>query len=711
MPSAIRLRLQPLPAPDPAAQADQPTLVGGVRLSLAKRGGGSSKAEKDVPHPALIIFHARFAKRVRGTPEVTTKKLATLDGTLVLRGTERVPVFQAAKEDGAAKALVYEPPDDGSGSDADGDANQESTGPDTSVPPAPRMLQLDYDGMNFDGMIDADQQNTRLFLPPEADGPFHYLELEAELRINGEAEADVGSGDVLDVLLTEDSPPPAPAYRVKLLDEVGEPLDALALTLDHGSKSELLSTDAAGAMVHVVAASGSGSLKLDDPAAVREVLKTRWQEVRDPTVLRVGSRALRLRPKQLDGAFAVATGEPLLVVLAPPVVMARLGGGFFELNKTFVMPAAVDSLKALQPLFAEQSPADLLIVGHTDTSGEPTTNDPLSIDRADSLAALLEKQVDPWLEWYETSKPAKQRWGAREDQLMLGKLPDFAARPPAEDSVRWFQRTRALKVDGMAGPQTRRQLVTEYMALAGSAPKDAGLDLAITTHGCGENFPLDASGDNLDPDPKDPERDPTDRRVELFFFERDFGVQPPAPGKNSKPGSKEYPEWRRRATVRSAAQLDDTSTLRVRLHDDESQPLPRALARILVVGNASTSLRADGEGFVTFNLPPFCPEQVALEWGAMNTSDPFPFSNLLFVDCNRGPAREQARAKLRNLGYPAELEFAVKSFQRDYLVDHAPEPRGLVGGELPPETATRLQRIFEGDCNASFPRARLRAED
>jgi hypothetical protein len=61
----------------------------------------------------------------------------------------------------------------------------------------------------------------------------------------------------------------------------------------------------------------------------------------------------------------------------------------------------------------------------------------------------------------------------------------------------------------------------------------------IVVHGAGENFPAEPTPDNTE--------NGANRRVELFFFDAEFGVQPPPPGENSKPDSVEYPEWRRRA--------------------------------------------------------------------------------------------------------------------------------------------------------------------
>ncbi len=83
-----------------------------------------------------------------------------------------------------------------------------------------------------------------------------------------------------------------------------------------------------------------------------------------------------------------------------------------------------------------------------------------------------------------TNRAGEKRWGAKEDQRMLASLPDYGSRPPNEGPVWWFQRTRGLVQDGIAGPQTRTQLITEYMAHDETTlPSQASL----TTHGCGES--------------------------------------------------------------------------------------------------------------------------------------------------------------------------------------------------------------------------------
>jgi outer membrane protein OmpA-like peptidoglycan-associated protein len=78
-----------------------------------------------------------------------------------------------------------------------------------------------------------------------------------------------------------------------------------------------------------------------------------------------------------------------------------------------------------------------------------------------------------------------------------------------------------------------------------------------TAHGAGENFPLDDTGEQLDTAPDDNKRDPSDRRVELFFFDPEFGITPPPPGQNSKAGSTQYPAWRKRVAEIIELRADD----------------------------------------------------------------------------------------------------------------------------------------------------------
>jgi outer membrane protein OmpA-like peptidoglycan-associated protein len=231
--------------------------------------------------------------------------------------------------------------------------------------------------------------------------------------------------------------------------------------------------------------------------------------------------------------------------VVPRSVLARLHASF-NTNRTFLLPNALPSVRTLRKLYLDNAPCKLLVVGHADTKGGAAYNDKLSLERARAVIAYLKDDVEAWFAFYSDSD-LKKRWGKVEDHLMLIALPDFRSKPPDEDEVEFFQRTRGLKVDGDAGKDTRRALIREYMALDGTSLGDFVGDIEAVAHGCGENFPLDDRGENLDAEPADEKRDHVDRRVEFYFFDNEFGITPAPPGENSKPGSIEYPRWRDRA--------------------------------------------------------------------------------------------------------------------------------------------------------------------
>ena len=283
--------------------------------------------------------------------------------------------------------------------------------------------------------------------------------------------------------------------------------------------------------------------------------------------------------------------EVRLIGAVPSVTLARIKGMAFETNKSLLLPSAVQNLARLADLYADNEPAELLVVGHADTTGEPSVNDPLSLERAKNTVAYLQDDVEPWLAMYGTSVPSKRRWGSHEDLIMIEALPDFGTKDAGEDSVRWFQQTRALDVDGIAGPETRRALITEYMSFDGtSLKKPREFDIEVTAHGCGENFPLDDEGDDLDSAPADGKEDRLDRRVELFFFDAEFGIRPPPPGENSKKGSTEYPAWRKAATLVVDLDTDHAEGLVIEWSNDLDEALPADLELTAEQGDTKEAL-------------------------------------------------------------------------------------------------------------------------
>lgn len=336
------------------------------------------------------------------------------------------------------------------------------------------------------------------------------------------------------------SEPPPPDrktwFEVRVIDEVGEPVAGLDIFFGHGSTRDRRTTDGDGvARLDDVDASFASATPADLSAA-RDLMKPRWDTVRGKPPIEVTAEVPAWYLRGAGPRVELHEQQRRTVSLRPSVTQARLIGGFFETSKCFLLPGGVDGVRGLVRAYDQRKGAELLVVGHTDTAGEPDYNDPLAQERAEATAAYLTDDVEGWYRWYDAGVPADKRWGAGEDGHMLDALPDAGERPANESRVRWFQRTRGLAVDGVAGSETRHALIGEYMALDGTTLPDG---ISLVTHGCGENFPRDDTGDG--------QADPDNRRIEVFFFEDRGGVQPPPPGDRSAPGSLEYPEWLARA--------------------------------------------------------------------------------------------------------------------------------------------------------------------
>lgn len=485
--------------------------------------------------------------------------------------------------------------------------------------------------------------------------------------------------------------PAATTFLVKWVDEIGVPLADIDVQFSISGSNSARAVDNDG-VARFVDEGGSNFAIAEavDMSSVRASLRERWDQIRDGTVL-TDQEALVQPLRGVPNGVSLEAGRQLVISVQPYVSRQRLIGGHFDTSKCFLLPQGMQGVRAIVASYGDDPGAKLLIVGHTDRAGIPAINDPLSLERAQALKDYLTDNVEGWLRWYACDNPEK-RWGPKEDQLMIGALPDASSRAPSEGPIHWYQRTRALVADGICGPKTRRKLVAEYMALDGTSLPPG---IEATVHGCGESFPIHGTKDGVP--------DAQDRRVEVFFFDGVLGVQPPVPGPISGPGSLEYPEW-----VKRTRRTDDhlahggPRLLALRLHDAMRAPLPAATARVSL-GADFVPHEADADGFIFVMLPASCPAQLRVEWGKPGTTAPFPFRHEIVPDCDDGAPSDRDRKRLHNLGYAMDLPFelAAKAFQIDYRVDDQPQPKGLAGSQLPPASKSRLAAIFEGECDAS----------
>lgn len=566
MPKSLRVKLEPVFGSPPGGPAG----VTGVRIAFTRHGPGFSKGVIGSPVPAKLKFFARLYEKARTFEKPEPTELGAIEGQIVLAPSA---ISSFALASAALDSLRKDP----------------EAAPTLKLGSGPRTLALHLEAPSFTGA--PTKPLPRLKLPEAADGKLiQFVELEVVLEVGGAAEAELGTNDVLDVPLS-----PRPIFGLRVVDDLGVPIET-RVEMSVAAVSETLQTDGDGWVRVDSLGSDVAEAKLAEPDSVLAELKKRWNTPRPGGRIHPAPGFTILDPKAAAAATLTLTERLHTLSIQPRALQARLFGMFFDTDKSFLLPGSIASIRRVKQLYDENPNSKLLVVGHTDTAGEPSLNDPLSLERAESMAAFLKDDVDVWVGRYATSIREARRWGSREDGGMIKTLqvlgPKFDGSDAIDrsDPVLWYQEfhnalpeaSRAknfttLKVDGKLGPETRKQLIGDYMNLDGTTLPD---DIEIVTHGCGENFPVDDGAFELDPNPRDSTADPVDRRVELFFFDAEFGIQPPPPGKNSKPKSKEYPEWRRRSRETHDFSLDTgnlAGRIPTRFSRSRSFPKPSAL--------------------------------------------------------------------------------------------------------------------------------------
>lgn len=426
------------------------------------------------------------------------------------------------------------------------------------------------------------------------------------------------------------------AFFARFVDDYGKPIEGFAGGLRHDD-DELDMSFSGSALAQVAGLKGSTSASLtvsdDDLRLFTDALKKRWKEIR-------GDRddAWRAKEEALAEVLLRKGSLPVLSLEAekkhtfmvrPRVALCRLRGLYFETDRCFLLPAAVPSLKRLVEIAASYPESEVLIVGHTDTAGSEAYNLELSGQRAEVMKAYLCDDADAWLGYYDASVAEAKRWGDDEDAMMLDAVvsdADLAGAAHVRAYQAWHngespdartldqERTRpkgweALQEDGVLGPKTRRQLILDYMNLDGTSLAEG---TRIVTYACGEYFPLAEEEGEVDAEASDNEHVAFDRRVEILFFDKPFGILPPVPGvaegesstkpTNAPKGDKLYPEWCLRANRHHVVEAEG-SELRLRLCDLAMEPYAERPFLFSVEGSSEVRGTTDADGYLSIEAP------------------------------------------------------------------------------------------------------------
>ncbi|HEX2958146.1 MAG TPA: peptidoglycan-binding protein [Chitinispirillaceae bacterium] len=195
---------------------------------------------------------------------------------------------------------------------------------------------------------------------------------------------------------------------------------------------------------------------------------------------------------------------------------------------------------------------EVVLFGHSDTSGDASYNYDLSQWRAEAIKAIIDNDVESFLDVIDLASKIE------DCQTFLSALSEchgWNCHPGKIDNIAGEKTKTALKdfqteyntkfngnlkVDGTIGPKTWTALfnVTRLL-LEEIVQKECG-DFPVLTYGyngkgiypCGESFPVDQSG-------VDGIKSKTNRRVEIVFFEKGKSAELQAPADKKKVGKKE----------------------------------------------------------------------------------------------------------------------------------------------------------------------------
>lgn len=293
----------------------------------------------------------------------------------------------------------------------------------------------------------------------------------------------------------------------------------------------------------------------------------------------------------------VSTGRNTFTIrLSDKVRRVRLVGLIFDDKKCFLLPKALEGIKAIIAMHRKCKKAEVLIIGHAGT--EENGGADLALSRADMLKAYLTSKPNEWLKWFSPDKDTQARWGTREIQLMLSVLPEGGA-PYYEGNasgvsdettiaaIKRFQEHcntdsgKSIVVNGKAGPETRIELVQEYMKLSDTT---FGEGIRIETHGCEGKIDTTVTESGLLPD---------SRRVEVLFF--DQNIDPKPVSATSGVADASYKKW-----IETIDENDDFENHGVYVQIVDENKKPALLATVYLKGPTAGKSITDKYGFVSF---------------------------------------------------------------------------------------------------------------
>lgn len=225
------------------------------------------------------------------------------------------------------------------------------------------------------------------------------------------------------------APPPSKAeqtwFSLKVLDEVGDPVDGVDIAYSVGGQRRVVPTNGAGVARLSGVDAGSASATLASIAAVRDKLKPRWKEPREAKIPQGDGIAVWDIADAAQGTVALEAETPRTLVITPYFRCSEIPGAHFAFGRSFVLRAGLETLAGIAEEITGEEDRKGMIFGHTDKAGPEQLNKDLSERRAKAIYALFTQDDAAWEELWMGSKDTKdwkEKWGPYEAKHMLNTL-------------------------------------------------------------------------------------------------------------------------------------------------------------------------------------------------------------------------------------------------------------------------------------------------
>lgn len=180
-------------------------------------------------------------------------------------------------------------------------------------------------------------------------------------------------------------------YSIRVIDDTNMPISGVRLKLDIEGTPRMPTTDPDGCATAEWYSRACASAWILGRAELEQRLEARWREPVSAQ-LPEGDDVYRLAVRRPWKTIFVPPdpSKPVTIIVArPQVVRTRLIGGYFETSKCFLLPGAMHGIRGVKRQYDRHPGANVLVIGHTDTTGNSSYNDALSMERAESVSAYL----------------------------------------------------------------------------------------------------------------------------------------------------------------------------------------------------------------------------------------------------------------------------------------------------------------------------------